>query len=247
MEHLKFINHDERYKKLSNILDKNYDAMIKKIYKKNRSCMWPNCNDLIQEHCHLLQRNRILNNISDDDNKLLEISITHPSQWNDMNSPLKFKKVGIGHAFSAKLFCNTHDNKIFTPIEKVDLNLSDYNSQLLLTYRAICNEIFQKKQSIEIFQHQLDSLDKHDEIAPLIKELIKQSDEISQMIKNIKYDWGKNIQCDRNSIDKLMILKNSIECEINSKSSTKEFDFICRKEPSSKFGSVAKSTCLLTH
>lgn len=61
----------------------------------------------------------------------------------------RFEKRSINKAMSISLFCNKHDTKVFKPIETNQINIDDYTSQLLFSYRSMCAEIRRKQVAIE--------------------------------------------------------------------------------------------------
>lgn len=97
---------------------------------------------------HLLQRHGILDNIIENGH-VYEIKRKDFFKW-DQNGPVEFKRIGLNQALSLPLFCSKHDNELFRPIEQHIPDCSDYNTQLLFSYRAICAEIRRKEINIEI-------------------------------------------------------------------------------------------------
>lgn len=99
---------------------------------------------------HLLQKNGILNLISDN-NHITQIQSKDFFSM-DEKGIIDIKKVGINNAMSYPLFCNLHDTNIFASIEKQELNLDNYINQLLFSYRSLCAEIRKKMNNVDIFE-----------------------------------------------------------------------------------------------
>lgn len=111
-------------------------------------CIIDGCNENTI-NSHLLQKNGILDNVAEKGH-LIEIKVTDFFSWTPDTSPIAMKRVGINNAFSLSLFCNKHDSSIFKEIETHPLNIDDYRTQLLLSYRVICAEIRKKEINIEM-------------------------------------------------------------------------------------------------
>lgn len=126
---------------------KVFEDIFKKAHEKKYKCLL--CSeDAINSH--LLQKNGILNLISSNghviqlDSKGFFLA--------DDEGILDVKLLGINKAMSYPIFCNYHDTEIFSPIEKLELNLADYQSQLLFSYRALCSELTKKNINVETFE-----------------------------------------------------------------------------------------------
>lgn len=104
---------------------------------------------------HVLQKNGILNLISSN-NHVTQIKAKDFFAA-DKNGIMDVKSIGINNAMSYSLFCNFHDTNIFAPIEKSELNLENYNSQLLFSYRALCAELRKKIINVDIFERILNA------------------------------------------------------------------------------------------
>ena len=70
---------------------------------------------------------------------------------------LKEKLVGINKASTLSLFCDTHDSKIFAPIEQREL-IPNSEQCFLLTYRTICMEYTKKIASVKHFENLLSQI-----------------------------------------------------------------------------------------
>ena len=80
-----------------------------------------------------------------------EVKASDIFTWSPDKDPLIMKRTGVNNAFSLPLFCNHHDTSIFSHIETDSLVLTDYKTQLLLSYRVVCAEIRKKEISVEFF------------------------------------------------------------------------------------------------
>lgn len=99
---------------------------------------------------HLLQKNGILNFISTE-NHIIQI------KGNDFfraekEGIMSIKAIGINNAMSYQLFCNSHDTKVFAPIETEAHSLNSYKSHLLFSYRSLCAEIRKKMINVDLFE-----------------------------------------------------------------------------------------------
>jgi len=126
---------------------------------KKRKCFLPEC-ELDSIASHLLQKNGILNRIAYK-NHLYEIGI----------DPFKpqaffFKKIGINEAFTFPGFCNGHDTKLFKEIETGEIDLKDYRTNLLFSYRILANELRKKEILIDWFSKNLKDTNLRSHIKP---------------------------------------------------------------------------------
>lgn len=116
---------------------KYFSECQRKAIKKNRTCFYPECSKKAI-NSHILQQNGILSTLTKD-NHLWELKI------NPFKKPHYYPhKTGINEAFSFNCFCNEHDSKLFSKIEKAEIDFDDYGSRLLFVVRAIYNELFRK-------------------------------------------------------------------------------------------------------
>ena len=129
--------------------------IFQRIFKQERSvgkwkCMCDDCHELAI-NSHLLQKHGILDNITEDGHmyELVPIpaDILYSRLENSDGLIVNFKKVGINNAISWPLFCDKDDTRLFADIEKRILDCSNYRSQLLFSYRAVCGEL--RKTEIE--------------------------------------------------------------------------------------------------
>jgi hypothetical protein len=123
----------------------------KRAREASRLCSYDNCeNTSIQSH--LLQKNGILNQISDRASLAMELAI-------DAYKPgtFVFKPVSIGQAFTFPGFCNEHDTSIFKEIEQDKVDYTVYRNQMLFSYRAIVNEKYKKVVNLDVNDRILNS------------------------------------------------------------------------------------------
>ncbi len=117
---------------------------------KNRNCLHQNCHNLAI-NSHLLQKNGILNNIATNGHV---IQLSNPSFFSICSGKSQIsehKEIGVNQAFSLRLFCNNHDTSLFKPIEQTQIDFFDYQTGVLLSYRALCAEIRKKEVNVELF------------------------------------------------------------------------------------------------
>jgi hypothetical protein len=122
---------------LKSVTQKEFDKIRTDInlasIRKKRKCFVAGC-DKWAIQSHLIQRNGILNHIITNGH-LYEIAfLQFPKPHYNI------KKVGWKDALTFYGFCAYHDSKIFEPIEKNNINLTDYPSLLLLSYRPLLHE-----------------------------------------------------------------------------------------------------------
>lgn len=127
---------------------KTLQGITKNVHTMRHHCQVDGCEEAAI-NSHLLQRNGILNNIAEN-NHLIEARPTDFFKWNAIDFPIEFRQVGINQAISLSVFCDKHDTELFKKIEQGNLDLGDYETQLLLSYRVVCAEIVKKEQNIEI-------------------------------------------------------------------------------------------------
>lgn len=215
---------------LSRIFTKFTAERATRLKKESFQCLYSNCNQESQTYCHLLQRNGILTNIADN-NHLAQLEIDNYHKWasvNQKSSPLIVNtNVGISKAFTGKLFCNYHDTSIFKQIEQTNnLNFNDYTTQLLFSYRAICNEM--RSQEANLFMHSGSLVD--ESIYKYIKTLPTTYRVINELLNHIntsvrQFNYG--LTQTTNNISNLRLLINEFEIELNSfQSNNKMYSFI---------------------
>jgi hypothetical protein len=197
---------------------KVYRAISKNLKTKKWNCIVSDCKS-IAINSHLLQRNGILNSISEN-NHVVEIKSTDTFKWDGKVPPLELKRVGLNNALSLSLFCADHDSAIFKKIETPPLDFCNYQMQLLLSYRVICAELRKKELNVELFTRLLNSETLYGSLSENhIKTFLKGS---------------------QRGIEDIKIYKAEFEKELNDNS--KEFDFVTIKYPLIKiYGSAAFS------
>lgn len=126
--------------KLRNIIN----GINKRCLQKDRKCFVEGC-EKSSIMSHALQKNGILNKISNNEHvyqiQLLHYPKTHYS----------IERVGLNKAFTFKGFCQNHDTLLFKEIESKKLELTDYSSLLLYSYRAILKEYREKEVMIDLY------------------------------------------------------------------------------------------------
>ncbi len=127
--------------------------IFKNVAAKKMQCLEPACEEY-SVNSHLLQRNGILNSIS---NKGHLIEVRPKDLWNLDEHLLDFKLIGIKSAIALPIFCNYHDSALFKNIESETIDFNGYESQLLFSYRTLCAEIRKKERNILIFERELNS------------------------------------------------------------------------------------------
>lgn len=177
----------DTYSIITNKIEKN----VKKRVKWN--CLTVGCkNTSIKSH--LLQQNGILNNISTDDNHLIEMRMV--DYVKSQRAMVELKKIGIKQAISLPLFCSSCDTNIFKPIESSVFDTSEYKTQLLFSYRSLCSEL--RKQ----------------QISQLFKERCLNASTLRGLLdRNIMNESLRNT---RNSIKGLELNKSKFESELTS-------------------------------
>lgn len=162
------------------IIEKFQKELLK---PSNWTCLCPECNNPTI-NSHLLQRHGILDNIAENGHmfELKPKSIYDPSC---INGAFKFHKIGINNAISWPIFCNHHDTVLFKEIEsRKIIDCSNYRTQLLLSYRAVCAEIRKKEMGIRLHSQIIEKM----EINPLIQLNLKASiDGLNKGIKDYTY------------------------------------------------------------
>jgi hypothetical protein len=118
--------------------------------KTKRKCLYENCNETAISS-HLLQRNGIINQISE--SSLVYKMVVDPYR----SGGLKFKLLGLKDAFSFSGFCSVHDNNLFKEIEGTSIDFSNYKTSLLFCYRALVNEKRKKEMNLDFDNRVLNS------------------------------------------------------------------------------------------
>jgi len=156
-------------------MDKEIIKQIVKIQKEIQSpsswtCICLQCNNTAI-NSHLLQRHGILDNLAENGHmfELKPKSFYDPSC---IDGTFKFHKVGINNAISWPVFCNQHDTELFKEIEsKRIIDCSDYRTQLLFSYRAVCAEIRKKQMAIRMHSQTIEKIGMN----PIQKQIIETS------------------------------------------------------------------------
>lgn len=141
------------YKKDINSLNAILHKHSKNAERKQRKCFYPNCSEKCNQS-HLLQENGIISNISNNENKVVELNFDN--FFDEIN--IQFKKKGKNESFKQPLFCKSHDDLLFTNIEKQkkQIDFNSYETFLLFSIRACLNEIRKKEIVIDYNQYVLD-------------------------------------------------------------------------------------------
>lgn len=131
------------------------NSIKKNVRLKKWSCLHSVCDcDSINSHFH--QQKGVLNLLAED-NHLFELKKNDLFQAKEKGE-YGFFRIGIRKAFSLPMFCACHDTDLFKDIENKDtVSFDDYNTQLLLSYRACCNEIRRKEIVNEVYRRILQS------------------------------------------------------------------------------------------
>ena len=123
-------------------------ATMQSPFARQKLCLHPDapegCGKVIR--AHTLQRAGILRDLSGQDGHVYSF---HPLHIAKDGVP-RINKVGWRDASTFMGFCENHDSRLFLPIETRPFTGSDEQS-LLIGYRPICHEIYQKKAAIEAF------------------------------------------------------------------------------------------------
>ena len=177
-----------------------YSKIEKNVLNKKWKCVHKNCVN-ISINSHLLQKNGILNNITENGH-IVQFGLNNV--YNYSEGKFSFKKTGINKAISLPLFCNEHDTLIFKPIEIDVIDFNNYYVQMLFSYRSICAEIRRKEITFEVENQSL-----HSEILSTMidKEMVK------SFLSNVKL-----------GIQDLTFFKKAIEKELNG-NKQKDFSF----------------------
>ena len=93
---------------------------------------------------HTLQRARVLKAISEDNH----VHSFYPPKFRDDGDPTLHRR-GLREASTFNAFCDRHDGKAFEALEKEEFSRSK-EQIFLIAYRAICWELYQKIQEIQV-------------------------------------------------------------------------------------------------
>ncbi|PQA78169.1 SEC-C metal-binding domain-containing protein [Rhodoferax sp. TS-BS-61-7] len=150
------------------LLNLNRQQFIKK------ECLHPHaaqgvCNGIID--AHTVQRARTLQSLLDSDN---HVHTFYPAE-RDAGGLLKVHRKGWRKASTFTGFCGTHDSQTFAPLE-VDAFRFSAESTFLLSYRALCHELYQKQGAARSLRQLAPLLDRG--LPPLEQEEIQRRNEI---------------------------------------------------------------------
>jgi hypothetical protein len=120
--------------------------MVTHAFVQNKMCLHPDapvgCGKVIR--AHTLQRSGILQRLTGTKNHVLSF---YPLQHNDGGEPT-IHRVGWRRASTFLGFCESHDGGLFSAIENRPFDGSD-KQILLVGYRALCHELYQKQAAAE--------------------------------------------------------------------------------------------------
>ena len=173
----------------------------------HKKCLFNNCGQQTLENSHIVQRAKFLDTIARR-GKVVECRFNPYFKHNGKN-PIEFKNdVGVTKAMSLPLFCQYHDDTVFSYIEKCKTIEQDYLSALLFCYRALCAEV-QKKLKNNYFYISL-----YHDIT------------LSNYLSSDDLNYIKTcLQIDEISIKELGYLKYLLEGEIIHKIDEKPFEY----------------------
>lgn len=126
-------------------------ALLYNALKQSSVCMCPGCNN-IAINSHVLQNKNILKPIAPDDH----LFCFEPNSLFNKEQRFIYKRKGIKNVLTYSGFCCSHDDQIFSFIEKTDVDWFDPKSQFLLGYRSLCRELYIKQLSIKYYSGLLD-------------------------------------------------------------------------------------------
>ena len=132
-----------------------YTTIRKRVKSQNYTCMCDGCRQTAI-NSHLLQKHGILSQVFENGH-MYEPRVANMFLEKFMESPSELKLVGVDLALSVKTFCETHDDNLFSEIEKDNIDFENYRHILLLTYRAVCAEARRKEYELEITKRFLSS------------------------------------------------------------------------------------------
>lgn len=137
------------------IVQNEFGRIFKNVSHKKWRCLHYGCNNTAI-NSHLLQKNGILNNVSEE-GKVVTIKLRSIFSLRKGEIPLSFQKIGVNETLSYDIFCQRHDTNLFREIEDGHLNYDDYRHCALFFYRSICAEIRIKELEIEKYNQILNS------------------------------------------------------------------------------------------
>ena len=152
-----------KYKKCHLLREKEKPLPLPAIWDKtNREralkvCLHPQaseetCGKVISSHT--LQRARVLKAISEDNH----VHSFYPPKFRDDGDPTLHRR-GLREASTFNAFCDRHDGKAFEALEKEEFSGSK-EQIFLVAYRAICWELYQKRQELQVTPGMRDNLER---------------------------------------------------------------------------------------
>ena len=127
---------------------------LKRIKSHNRTykCLIPECSNSAKTTSHVIQQSVVLESILDNTGHFYTIKQNDLFKMGE-EGPLKFERSSLSNSFKFPLFCKTHDDGIFAPIEKSHpINWGERKNALLQTYRTICMELRKKEIYIDVIK-----------------------------------------------------------------------------------------------
>ncbi|MCH8519942.1 MAG: hypothetical protein LAT82_04275 [Nanoarchaeota archaeon] len=129
----------------------NAKIQIEKIFREHnvKICLNPwnqKCNRISKAHS--IQNNKILSKISDNGKVL-----TFDLREHLLNNNYKLSEKGRKVATTFTGLCNTHDSKLFSPIENYNFREYDLEHNFLYAYRALLKEFHAKISTYEIYKY----------------------------------------------------------------------------------------------
>ncbi|MDT3402096.1 hypothetical protein [Mucilaginibacter terrae] len=133
-----------------------------KARKATKLCYSPGCNkNAIMSH--IQQAEGPLRLIAKE-GKVMQLMLNNSFEIN----PWRFQKAGIREGDILRFwgFCKECDSNLFKDVETTDVDYYDYRNLLLLSYRALCNELYKKEYNLK----QFDKILKSTEISSACRE-----------------------------------------------------------------------------
>ncbi len=187
---------------------------------RNKTCMHPNasaanCNSKIA--AHTIQRSRVLESIAVDGHVLTpDLDSENPDR---PPRPI-LREVGIRNASTFFGFCGVHDNELFRAVEVDEFELSRRNA-FLLTYRAICHELYLKRAAREFIPF-LRNLEIGMEIEPRI-EFAEQTDGYEVGVSSAI----RELERTKAELDRMLLAEQFDSCNYYAITSTALPEYVC--------------------
>ena len=132
-------------------------AETRQYFTRKKMCLHPDapalCGKIVQ--AHTLQRSGIIRSVAASDNHVLSF---HPLQLGTDDSP-EIHRVGSRQASTFLGFCEHHDGILFAEIEQQPF-IGSRRQVLLIGYRALCHELYQKLAATDAEPMLRDHLDR---------------------------------------------------------------------------------------